>query len=96
MREMYTNKITETFDNFNPELHHYMYYDESDINNKELPVIIPGKQVGSVVLNNSNKIFAVYVNTNLIERYTDEFEKYVSDKFMDRKYEFDKDVIFKT
>lgn len=91
MRKFYTNDITDDFNNFKPEFDHYICYDNSDIEKKELPIIIPGKQVGSVILNNSNKIFAVYADTNLIEKYTDEFEKYVSDKYMDRVYDFSKD-----
>lgn len=90
MRNKYTNEITKDFDNFNG-LHHYMFYDDEDINNKELPIRMDKYQVGYVALNNSNKIFSVSVDTELKIKYTDEFEKYVSDKYMDRVYDFSKD-----
>lgn len=90
MRNKYTNEITKDFDEYN-NLHHYMFYDDADINNKELPIMTDKYKVGYVALNNSNKIFSVSVDTNLIIKYTDEFEKYVSDKYMDRVYDFSKD-----
>ena len=43
------------------------------------------------LLNNSNKIFAVYVDTNLKIKYPFEFEKAVSDTYMDMPYDFSKD-----
>lgn len=90
MRNKYTNEITKDFDEYNG-LHHYMFYDEEDINNKELPIMTDKYKVGYVALNNSNKIFSVSVDTNLSIKYTDEFEKYISDKYMDRVYDFSKD-----
>lgn len=91
MRNKYTNEITKDFDEYNG-LHHYMFYDDEDINNKELLIMMDKYEVGYVALNNSNKIFSVSVDTNLNIKYTDEFEKYVSDKYMDLPYEFRKDV----
>lgn len=91
MKNKYTNEITKAFDEYNGH-HHYMLYDEQDILNRELPVNIDGYTVGSVVLTNNNKIFAVYVDTNLRIKYSDEFEKEVSDKFMDLSYDFSKDI----
>lgn len=91
MRNKYTNEITKDFDKFNG-LHHYMFYDDEDINNKELPIRMDKYQVGYVALNNSNKIFSVSVDTELKIKYTDEFEKYVSDKHMDRLYDFSEDI----
>lgn len=91
MRNKYTNEITKDFDEYNG-LHHYMFYDEEDIRDKELPIMTDKYKVGYVALNNSNKIFSVSVDTNLIIKYTDGFEKYVSDKYMDLPYEFRKDV----
>lgn len=90
-RNKYINEITKDFDRFN-SLHHYMFYGEDDILNKELPIKTLGVKVGSVVLNNSNKIFCVNVDTNLKVKYTDEFEKYVSDKHMDKPYDFNNDI----
>ena len=91
MRNKYTNEITKDFDEYNG-LHHYMFYDEEDIRDKELPIMTDKYKVGYVALNNSNKIFSVSVDTNLSIKYTDEFEKYVSDKYMDLPYKFRKDV----
>lgn len=92
MKYKYYNDITRFFDKHNPKNgNHYMYYDEEDIERKELPIQTSGVTVGQVILNNSNKIFAVYVDTNLKIKYTFEFEKAVSDTYMDMPYDFSKD-----
>lgn len=94
MKKKYYNEITRFFDSYRNEPNsHYMCYDEDDIENKGLPVKYKGVTVGEVVLNNKNKIFAVFVNTDLVIKYTWAFEKSVSDKYMDLLYEFDKDEI---
>lgn len=90
MRNKYTNSITDFFDK-HTNLTHYMCYDNSDIAAQELPIICGNSTVGYVALNSRNIIFSVGVNTNL-SRYSEQFEKEVSDKFMDELYEFDKDV----
>lgn len=90
-KNKYTNSITKFFDAYNG-FSHYMWYDESDISAKELPIKVAGGiTVGYVALNSRNIIFSVSVNTNL-SRYSEQFEKEVSDKFMDELYEFNKDV----
>lgn len=92
MKHKFTNEITKDFDTYN-SMHHYIFYGEDDILNKELPIKTSGIIVGSVVLNNKNEIFSINV-TNV--RYSDAFEKYVSDKYMDKCYCFDKDEVVKT
>lgn len=91
MRNKYINDITKFFDDYN-SLHHHMYYDESDMEAKELPIKCCDTTVGYVALNNRDKIFSINVDTNLSIRYTEQFEKEVSDKFMDQLYDFSKDV----
>lgn len=91
MKKKYTNSITKFFDDYN-DFHHYMFYDESDMEAKELPIKCCGVTVGYVALNNSNKVFCINVDTNLTIRYTESFEKKVSDNFMDQLYDFSKDV----
>lgn len=92
MKNKYINEITKDFDSYN-NLHHYMFYDEEDIANKELPIQTEKYTVGYVALNNRNNIFCVSVDTNLSIKYTDEFEKYVSDKYMDLPYDFKGDEL---
>ena len=89
-KNKYVNSITKFFDAYNG-FSHYMWYDESDIAAQELPIICGNSTVGYVALNSRNIIFSVGVNTNL-SRYSEQFEKEVSDKFMDELYKFDKDV----
>jgi len=92
MKKNYYNEITRFFDKYRNEPNsHYICYDEEDIEKKELRIKYKGITVGAVILNNSNKIFAVYVRTDLVIKYTDAFEKSVSDKYMDLPYKFDED-----
>lgn len=105
MKKKYYNEITRFFDDYKSEdrelakyfksaiPRHYICYDDSDIENKELYIKFKEMTVGSVILNNSNKIFAVFVRTNLVIKYTDKFEKAVSDKYMDLPYDFSKDEL---
>lgn len=91
MKNKYTNSITKFFDAYNG-FSHYMWYDESDVAAKELPIKVAGGiTVGYVALNSRNAIFSVSVNTNLTVGYSENFEKEVSDKFMDKLYDFNKD-----
>ena len=92
MKNKYRNDITKFFDDYNG-FSHYMWYDESDVEAKELPIKVAGGiTVGYVALNNRNVIFSVSVNTNLTVGYSEYFEKEVSDKFMDKLYDFSKDI----
>lgn len=89
-KNKYVNSITKFFDAYNG-FSHYMCYDNSDIAAQKLPIVCGNSTVGYVALNSRNIIFSVSVNTNL-SRYSEQFEKEVSDKFMDMEYKFHEDV----
>lgn len=90
MKNKYTNEITKFFDN-HYGLKHYMCYDKADMVDRELPIICGNSTVGYVALNRRNIIFSVSVNTTRTI-YSDEFEKSVSDRFMDMEYKFHEDL----
>lgn len=90
-KNKYVNDITKEFDAYNNK-HHYMCYDITDILLKELPIKTEGKTVGYVALTHRDRIFCIEVDTNLTIKYTDEFEKYISDKYMDKIYDYKNDI----
>ncbi len=65
---------------------HYVLYDDYDKKNNIMAIRIPGGTIGSVELDENNKVKEIKVNTNyIVNTYPDNVEEIINDEFVGAK-----------